>query len=464
MRSFKFKSLTMRIWTTFTLMILIIICSISFFYLVYFKTMTEKDSLQALTLSHDVMLNTKNFTTPNSNRFNELNNQRGSDYFIVNVNTNNKPTIININNVHQFPVDAPKPANAPFNMIDDNAKLWMASLITPGTLHEKQVVTSYNNRKYIVVISSIDYGTSGKSYLITCMPEMQNNDLLYMMLGVAIVFIAIGFLTAKLVANYIAKPLKELENYTIDIAHKDWKEPIKVKSEDEIGRLVTSMNIMQTELKRADEEEKMFLQSISHDLKTPIMVIMSHAEAIIDGVYVESVEKTAEIIKDEAISLEKKVKQMLYLNTLDYVLENNFENIEINLNRLLFHIISRFKVVNPNVQWDLSIEEAIITGNVDKIQVSIENILDNSLRYVKNKICVSLKKEGTFAVIDIYNDGPNIPEEHVSEIFDNFYKDKTGNFGLGLAICKKIISFYKGEIKAINRDPGVSFLIKYPSK
>lgn len=80
------------------------------------------------------------------------------------------------------------------------------------------------------------------------------------------------------------------------------------------------MNMMQRELKRADEEEKMFLQSISHDLKTPIMVIMSHAAAIIDGVYVESVEKSAEIIKDEALNLEKKVKQMLYLNTLDYVL------------------------------------------------------------------------------------------------------------------------------------------------
>lgn len=463
MRKFKFKSLTMRIWATFTIMILIIISSISFFYLVTFRNIIEKDRLQALTLSHDILLKANNFTAPNSNRLDELKNLKGSDYYIFNVDENNKPQIIDINpnKGHGFPPDIPKAPNSPFNLNDKQVKLWMSSFITTGTLYEKQFKKSYNNVKFIFIISSVEYGTAGKSYLITYMPEMVDNNLFYMVLGVGMIFIVIGFLTAKLIANYISKPLKELENYTIRIAHKDWKEPIKVKSEDEIGRLVTSMNMMQKELKRADEEEKMFLQSISHDLKTPIMVIMSHADAIIDGVYVESVEKNAEIIKDEAISLEKKVKQMLYLNTLDYVLENNAENIEINLHRLLLHIISRFKVINSKIQWDLNIEEAIIYGNVDKIQVSIENILDNSLRYVKEKICVTLKKEGTFAVIDIYNDGPNIPAEHISHIFDNFYKDKTGNFGLGLAICKKIISFYDGEIKAINREPGVSFLIKY---
>jgi two-component system sensor histidine kinase CssS len=65
-------------------------------------------------------------------------------------------------------------------------------------------------------------------------------------------------------------------------------------------------------------------------------------------------------------------------------------------------------------------------------------------------------------VLKIYNDGPNIDADHINNIFDNFYKDKTGNFGLGLAISKKIIDFYKGEIKAENNSIGVTFTIKYP--
>jgi len=378
------------------------------------------------------------------------------------VSKDKKDEIINVNKAHGSPPDTRINVNSPFIANENNIKRWLASYITPGTFYEKQFKESYNNTKFIFFISSIKYGTSGTSYLISYMPEMQDNSLLYMFFWIGILFIVIGFVCAKLVSNYISKPLKELENYTIRIAHKDWEEPIDVKNEDEIGRLANAMKMMRKELKRGDEEEKLFLQSISHDLKTPIMVIMSHAEAIIDGVYVESVEKNAAIIRDEALRLEKKVKQMLYLNTLDYVLENNFENIEINMQRLLYHITNRFKVVNSNIHWELNIGEATINGNADKVQVSIENILDNSLRYVKGKIIVTLKKEGNVAVVEIYNDGPHIPEEHLSHIFDNFYKDKTGKFGLGLAICKKIINYYNGEIEVTNKDIGVSFSIKYP--
>ena len=458
--NFKFKSLTMRIWTTFTIIILIIIFGISFFYLVAFRTINENARIEDLKVSHDILTENLN----GANRFDELKNLRGSDYFIFKIDENNNTEIININKGHELPPNAPtipNKSNSPFMINNNNVKIWMSSFITPGILAEKQFKESYKNMKFIFIISSVQYGSTGNSYLITYVPEIQDNNLFYMVLMICLVFIAIAFLTAKLVANYISKPLKELESYTVRIAHKDWKDPIIVKNADEIGVLANSMNMMQKELKRADEEEKMFLQSISHDLKTPIMVIMSHAAAIIDGVYVESVEKNAEIIRDEAISLERKVKQMLYLNTLDYVLENNVEDIEINLHRLLLHNINRFKVINTNIQWELSLEEAIINGNVDKIQVSIENILDNSLRYAKGKISVTLKKDGPFAIIEIYNDGPNIPGQHLNHIFNNFYKDKTGNFGLGLAICKKIISFYNGEIYAINRAIGVSFIIKY---
>jgi len=459
MKKFRFKSLTMRIWITFTSIILIIICSISFLYLFTFRIINEKAKIEDLKVAHDILLKTNNFNLPN--RFDELRNLRGSNYYILNIDDNNVTKIIDINKGQGMP---PIRSQSPPQMIDINSnsvKMWMASFIKTKDIYEKQFKATYDNITFIFIISSVKYGSTGNSYLITYMPELEENSLLYLVLIVGIVFIAISFFTSKIVANYIAKPLKELEDYTIRIANKDWKEPIDIKSEDEIGRLASSMNNMQKELKRAEEEEKMFLQSISHDLKTPVMVIMSHAEAIIDGVYIESVEKTAEIIKDEAISLDRKIKQILYLNTLDYVLENKNESSKVNLRDLFMHVVSRFEVINSKIEWDLDIDEIFIHGKDDKIQVAIENILENGLRYVEEKICVSLKEEGSFAVIEIYNDGPNIDNAHIDHIFDNFYKDKTGNFGLGLAISKKIINFYNGEVMAINRDKGVSFIIKF---
>ncbi len=287
-------------------------------------------------------------------------------------------------------------------------------------------------------------------------------NLVYIVIGIGITFVIIGFFIAKVVANAISKPIKELESFTVKIANKNWDKPIKINSEDEIGRLAESMNQMQEALKHKEEEEKKFLQSISHDLKTPVMVIMSHAEAIIDDVYIESIENTAEIIKKEAVNLQKKVNQLLYLSTLDYILQNNGKNTCVDLQNLLLNTISRFKLVNSKIIWEVETQEIFICGNDEKIQTVIENLLDNQLRYAKEKIGVNLKEKNDHAILEIYNDGPEIDENHIKNIFDNLYKDNTGNFGLGLAICKKIIEFYKGEIVAINKEDGVSFIVTLP--
>lgn len=457
MEIFKFKSLTMRIWATFTMIILIIVLSISLLYLFAFKSLDEKAKVQDLKVSHDILLNNDKIEKP-INRFDELKNLKGSENFIYKIKDDNTTEIVDMKNRQDEP-HHPEPFGVDINEL----RTWMTTFIKEDKIYENEFIKTYNNQKFIFIISSIEQG-DGKSYLISYMPSMEDNSLLYDVMGIGIFFIAIGFVTAKLVADYISKPLKELEDFTVRIAQKDWKEPIIIKNQDEIGRLANSMNRMQQQLKRTQEEEKLFLQSISHDLKTPVMVIMSHAEAIIDGVYIESIEKTAEIIKEEAISLEKKIKQMLYLNTLDYVLENNNENTEFDLGELVDHVISRFELINSKIHWDIDINGARINGNIDKVQVAIENILDNGLRYAEEKLAVTLKEEGEFAILEMYNDGPNISDKHINYIFDNLYKDKTGNFGLGLAISKKIIDFYNGEIKAINREKGVSFIIKFPLK
>lgn len=474
MKKLRFKSLTMQIWMTFTVIILVIILGISLFYGIAYRKINEKAQTADLIASHSYLMKNKGFDlqTP----FDQLSNLKDSHHFIYNKNAS--PNISEINkSPNRMKVNRNPPITKDFNLFtkgfnllnppifstDSEIENWMISYISDSSsLYEKEFKATYKNISYIFIITSIDDKELGKYYLISYMPNIQDNKLLYDMFLIGLFFIIISFIASKLVANHISKPLKQLEKYTFKIARKDWNDPITINSNDEIGRLAAAMNHMRSELQHADEEEKMFLQSISHDLKTPVMVIMSHADAIIDGVYIDSPEKTAEIIRDEAISLEKKIKQILYLNTLDYVLENNAEISEIYINKLILHIISRFEVIDSKIEWDLNLDEIAIWGNEDKLKVSIENVLENGLRYAKEKISIFLKKENGNAILEIYNDGPNIKPEHIGHIFDNLYKDKTGNFGLGLAITKKIIDFHHGQIHAINRDTGVSFIIKLP--
>jgi two-component system sensor histidine kinase CssS len=455
MKKLKFKSLTMRIWTTFTIIILIIICSITIIYISIYKEIDDNSKLADLKVLHEGVINNGVDGPPFDGGFNKINSLRDNGYFVFSIDSNNKTHIINVNNAN--------PMHPPGIPSLNNAQLenWLSTYATSTNMKAIKFEAKYKGMKYLFIISSIKYGGYNKSYLISYLPDPNDNLLIYTMLGIGVVFIAIGFLTAKIVANRISKPLKELESYSLRLAEKDWKASIEVNEEDEIGRLAKAMQHMQKQLMKADEEEKIFFQSISHDLKTPVMVIMSHADAIIDGVYIDSVENTAEIIRNEAIRLEKKIKQILFLNTLEYSLLNNAESSKIKLNEIVLHIVNRFEVIDSTKQWDLHMDKIEIDGNEDKIQVAIENILDNGLRYAKDKIKISLKKEGNEAVLEIFNDGPNIKEEHIEHIFDQMYKDKTGNFGLGLAISKKIIDFYKGDVAVYNKEEGVSFIIKF---
>lgn len=433
MKKPKIKSLMLRIWMTFTIMILIIICCISFLYMFVFRAFDEKAKIEDLKVAHNMLLKNDNFNEPL--RFDKLRNLREIQNLVVTID-NNETKVMDINQ----PPNQPRPEQS-------DERNWMISFTKYAESGQKQFKEYYDNKKFFFIISSIKNQQSGKSYLITYMPYFADNSILYNVIIIGIIFIIIAFFTSKLVASYISRPLKELENYTRRISNKQWGEPIKVKSNDEIGSLADSMNVMQKKLKYADENEKLFLQSISHDLKTPVMVIMGHAEAIIDGIYIDSVEKTAEIIRDEALNLEKRIKEILYFNTLEYMLENNVENESVDLGQVVNNMIDRFNVLKNDIHWELDIHKSLVWGDMEKIQVSIENILDNALRYAKTTIKISLKNKNGFSTLEIYNDGNSIKNEDMERIFDNMYKDKTGNFGMGLAISKKIIDFYGGDIK-----------------
>ncbi|NRD78301.1 response regulator [Bacillus sp. BRMEA1] len=113
---------------------------------------------------------------------------------------------------------------------------------------------------------------------------------------------------------------------------------------------------------------------------------------------------------------------------------------------------------------DIKSRPAIMLGNPDRIRVSIENILENQLRYAKHSVQVSLKGSDRYWVIEIKNDGPLIAEKDLNQIFKSLYKGEKGNFGLGLSISNKIVHFYHGSIKVENRNGQVCFIICYPKK
>ncbi len=332
--------------------------------------------------------------------------------------------------------------------------------------------SSIEDEKVFYVISKANL--LGKdSFLISYMSDSYREDLVNTLFKrlfiVVILLLLFSFIPATVLSRYISKPLVDLEKRVEKLSRNNWTEAVNLNRNDEIGKLGASVENLRLQLIRQDEAERNFLQHISHELKTPVMVIRSFAESIRDGIYPKGdLISSVDTIDSEAERLEKKIKNILYLNKLDYMSSQNLDKETFSLEDLILDTLERFSLykvpqgnLNPDLNIDLNIEDISIHGDKEQWKILLENLIDNSLRYAENTIKISLKKEASIR-LSIYNDGPPIEDDILDRLFDQFNKGYRGEFGLGLAIVKKITDNHDSSIYAINQDKGVSFYIEIP--
>jgi two-component system sensor histidine kinase CssS len=204
------------------------------------------------------------------------------------------------------------------------------------------------------------------------------------------------------------------------------------------------------------------LQQVSHELKTPVMVIRNYVQAAEDGIYPNGdISGTMRVIDEEAIRLQKRIKDLLQLSKLEYINSRALKNQPYSLCDIMSEEFYKIKANNMNLQWDIeTLKNAYTIGDKEQFTVVIENLLDNASRYAKEKVEVSIYEEDGKYTIRIFNDGDKIKEEEFEGLFKPFNKGKNGKYGLGLSIVKEIVGYHGAEIEAKNEDVGVAFYIK----
>jgi two-component system, OmpR family, sensor histidine kinase CssS len=274
---------------------------------------------------------------------------------------------------------------------------------------------------------------------------------------IGMLFLAIWF------SNYLAKPLADLQKKVQSIARRDWDVPIKVDQNDEIGQLGRSIESLRQQLRDNDLSVQSSLQYISHELKTPVMIIRSYVQSIKDGIFPQgNFSKTADVIDQQAIRLEKRIQDLLYFTKIAYLKRYEISEKEIELNKLIKDVVQKLSYRRKELSWDLQLQSVRIKGDPDQWNVVIENLLDNQIRYAKEKIGIILKeKEQTFE-LEINDDGPGIEPAFLKDLFSPYQKGIQGKSGLGLAIVQRIIKLHGGQISVQNRYPGAKFTIEIP--
>lgn len=275
---------------------------------------------------------------------------------------------------------------------------------------------------------------------------------------VYITVIVVGFFFVVLMMWVLTliHPLNQIRSYIERIkVGKDAE--LKLNRKDEIGELADALVSMREELLRQERTKEEMIHNISHDLKTPIATIKSYGESIKDGIYpYETLEKSVDVIIENADRLEEKVHSLLFMNRVEYLISQDCEGISSDMKEIVELVIQNIKVIKPEIQIKTDLEEVFFDGLAEPWRVVVENIIENALRYAKTNIDIHLNEEDG---LTIANDGPSMDEDRIKVLFKPYEMGQGGRFGLGLSIVAKVCAANRYEVCGENTADGVIFRI-----
>ena len=281
-----------------------------------------------------------------------------------------------------------------------------------------------------------------------------NRDIIYGAIAALIISSAVGLFGAR----RITKPIMELTAASQNIASGDLSQQVSVRSNDEIGQLATSFNKMSADLVESQKQRRQMTADIAHDLRTPLSLILGHAEAIEDGV-LPATPETLHIIHDEAKRLNLLIEDLRTLTLADTgqltLQKKKVKPIDLMKRAGYAHKpLAQEKNIDINIQADENLPE--IDVDPRRIGQVLDNLVSNAIRYTPpdEKIWLDVQSHQDGLWFSVKDSGAGIPETDLLHIFDRFYRgDKSrnrheGGSGLGLAIAKSLIVQHNGRIWA----------------
>ncbi|NWG33312.1 MAG: HAMP domain-containing protein [Chloroflexi bacterium] len=304
--------------------------------------------------------------------------------------------------------------------------------------------------------------------------ERTNRTLFYGALIGAIIALFLGIFLSRT----ITRPIRELTRATHAISEGDLSQQVPVRTNDELGELARAFNKMSAELSRSVNARKQMTADIAHELRTPLSLILGHAEAVHDGV-LPPTKENFEIIREEAARLEHLVEDLRTLSLADAG-ELSIQPQPIEPDRLLREVTSlyQYQAQKKNISLQLDAAPPLPPLEVDPGRMTqvLTNILDNALRHTPEGgyITLSAKQTGGRVELAVQDSGPGLPKAETERIFERFYRADAsrrrddGGSGLGLAIAKSIVQAHNGQVWA-ESEPGkglkivISLPIRFPS-
>lgn len=305
---------------------------------------------------------------------------------------------------------------------------------------------------------------------------------------IVLILLVVAVLIVMILAKRMTNPIIQLSQITQKISKLDFSTSYEGHSNDEIQMLGEHINSMSasletalTELKVANtklledikekernvEMRKNLIANVSHELKTPIALIMSYSEGLRenDALDEKRREYYLEVISSETNHMDRLVRDLLNLTELEYdafKLEKN----HFDISSLIDEIIDRYAywIKEKSLRIHLNKDDIIeVYGDKKRLEQALINLIINAIEHTtdKGRITIEVSSEQKTRIL-IKNTGSFIPQEDLSKVWSNFFtsnkdKRKIGGSGIGLSIVKAIIEKHEGSYGVYNERDGVVF-------
>jgi signal transduction histidine kinase len=270
------------------------------------------------------------------------------------------------------------------------------------------------------------------------------------------------------------RPVDRITRTAKEIGEKDLRQRIPIKSNDELGRLASTLNQMIARLEVAFERQRQFAADASHELRTPLSVIRAESTlSLANATTLDEYRKSLDLISQEADHMSSIIEQLLFLARNDAGQEP-LNLVSVNIKELLTDISADVEVLtrDKGLQFNLGpIDNVNVKGDRVKLKQLLMNILTNAIRYTPpfGKITTTTTKKKEILEVDITDTGPGISPEHLPYIFQRFYRvdsarsGSEGGAGLGLSIAQSIAESHGGKIEVESQlAKGSTFKIYLP--
>ncbi len=287
--------------------------------------------------------------------------------------------------------------------------------------------------------------------------------------------IPLGVLLAAGVTLLIARPIRQLDQAIRRLGAGEFDAQIRVGGPADLKYLGGRLEWLRQRLIELEQQKRLFLRHVSHELKTPLTALREGSELLMEGTagpLADSQRDIVAILQQKSVQLQSLIEDLLnYHRAQESVGRLDLE--VLRLDAVVVQVIEdhRLAAQARGVSADLQLEPVSLQADAEKLRAVVANLVSNAIKYspVGGIISLALRRDGNNVILEVGDAGPGIPPEDRERIFDWFYQGERQHHGrvqgsgLGLAIVREFVVAHGGQVDVVDsRAAGAHFRVSIP--